>query len=74
VRYPLFWRLSLVGFFDGGNVWEQPYYYELDNLGYAVGTGLRVETPIGPVRFDIGVPVWNKKRSPQFFISVGQAF
>jgi outer membrane protein insertion porin family len=74
LRYPLFWRLSIVGFFDGGNVWERPYHYELDNLGYAVGTGLRVETPIGPVRFDIGIPVWHEKRSPQFFISVGQAF
>jgi outer membrane protein insertion porin family len=74
LRYPLFWRLSLVGFFDGGNVWERPYHYELDNLGYAAGTGIRVETPIGPVRFDVGVPVWNEKRNPQFFISVGQAF
>jgi len=74
LRYPLFWRLSLVGFFDGGNVWERPYHYEFDNLSYAAGTGLRVETPIGPIRFDVGVPVWNEKRSPQFFISVGQAF
>ena len=74
LRYPLFWRLSLVGFFEGGNVWERPYHYELGNLGYAVGTGLRIETPIGPVRFDVGFPVWNEKTSPQFFISVGQAF
>jgi outer membrane protein insertion porin family len=26
------------------------------------------------VRFDVGFPVWNEKTSPQFFISVGQAF
>jgi outer membrane protein insertion porin family len=73
-RYPLFWRISLVAFFEGGNVWEKSYHYELNNLSYAVGTGLRVETPIGPIRFDVGFPVWEEKRSPEFFISVGQAF
>lgn len=74
LRYPLFWRISGVAFFEGGNVWEHSYQYELNSLGYAAGGGIRVATPIGPVRFDVGVPVWNTKKSPQFFISVGQAF
>ncbi len=74
LRYPLFWRLSGVAFFEGGNVWRHSYQYKLNSLGYAAGGGIRVATPIGPVRLDVGVPVWNKKKSPQFFISVGQAF
>ena len=73
-RYHLFWRLSTVLFVEGGNVWTESYNYQLGDLNYAVGTGLRVDTPIGPVRFDVGFPVWNQKRSTQFFISVGQAF
>ncbi len=73
-RYHLFWRLSTVLFVEAGNVWTGSYRYELGNLNYAAGTGLRVDTPIGPVRFDVGFPVWNQKRSAQFFISVGQAF
>lgn len=74
IRYPLVWRLSLVAFFEAGNVWEKTWAYDFNELGYAAGSGLRIETPIGPVRFDVGVPVWNEKRSAQFFISVGQAF
>ena len=74
IRYPLFWRLSMVAFIEAGNVWERYYSYNLGNLGYAAGPGIRIETPIGPVRLDLGFPLWNQKTSPQFFISVGQAF
>jgi outer membrane protein insertion porin family len=74
LRYKLFWRLSGVVFLDAGNVWQQSYDYQINELGYAAGSGLRLDTPIGPVRFDVGFPVWNEKKSPQFFISVGQAF
>ncbi|WP_321346611.1 BamA/TamA family outer membrane protein [uncultured Draconibacterium sp.] len=74
LRYPLFWRLSGVAFVESGNVWEKAFSYNFNDLAYAAGGGLRVDTPIGPVRFDVGFPLWNEKKSPQFFISVGQAF
>lgn len=73
-RYPLFWQLSGVVFMDAGNVWTESYSYKLNELAYAAGSGLRIDTPIGPIRLDIGFPVWNEKKNPQFFISVGQAF
>jgi outer membrane protein insertion porin family len=74
LRYPLFRKLSGVAFLDAGNVWTKSYSYRLNDLAYATGPGIRIETPIGPIRLDVGFPVWNEKKSPQFFISVGQAF
>jgi len=74
LRYNLFWRLSAVVFMDAGNVWLPSFEYHINELSYAAGGGLRIETPVGPIRFDVGFPVWNQKKSPQFFISVGQAF
>lgn len=74
VRYHLFWRIGGVAFLDAGNVWRESFKYKPGDLSYAVGGGLRVETPIGPIRLDLGVPVWNEKKSVQFFISVGEAF
>ncbi|PTN10140.1 outer membrane protein insertion porin family [Mangrovibacterium marinum] len=74
LRIPLAWKLSVVSFLDFGNVWVDEFQYQLNELAYAGGGGLRFDTPIGPIRFDVGVPLWNEKRSAAFFISVGQAF
>ncbi|MDD3078315.1 MAG: BamA/TamA family outer membrane protein [Paludibacter sp.] len=74
VRHPLFWRIQLAAFVDASNVWTETYYYDLRNMDVAVGGGLRIDTPIGPIRFDIGAPVWNEKHKVQFYLSVGQAF
>ncbi|MFA7136154.1 MAG: BamA/TamA family outer membrane protein, partial [Bacteroidales bacterium] len=73
-RVPLFWRINGVAFIDAGNVWSHSFKYNLRELAYAIGAGIRIETPIGPIRFDVGFPIRNEKKKPQFFISVGQAF
>jgi outer membrane protein insertion porin family len=74
IRHHLFWKVELAAFMDAGNVWTSSYHYRFDDLAYASGGGIRVETPIGPIRLDLGVPLWNEKKGIQFFISVGQAF
>lgn len=73
-RHPLFWRIELAAFLDAGNVWKNSFYYRLKEFALTAGGGLRINTPIGPIRFDVGVPLFNEKRSPQFFLSIGQAF
>jgi outer membrane protein assembly complex protein YaeT len=54
LRVPVWGNLSVVGFVDAGNVWDEPWDYQLNDLRYAVGPGLRYRTPIGPVRADFG--------------------
>lgn len=41
---------------------------------HSIGGGVRYDTGIGPIRFDIGVPLNEEKRSPVFHVSFGQAF
>lgn len=48
------WVIGAV-FLDGGDVVERPSLLDLGKLHYAVGGGLRYETPIGILRADVGV-------------------
>ncbi len=74
LRYPIYDRLSGVLFYDFGNVWRDSYTVKLDKLRYSVGAGIRVRTPIGPIRLDIAQPVDDIKSDVQYHISVGEAF
>jgi outer membrane translocation and assembly module TamA len=56
----------------------------LNDLRYSVGPGLRYQTPIGPIRFDVGYqlnPIEGllvngqpQSRRLRFHFSIGQAF
>ena len=64
----------------GQNGWE----FKLNDLRYAVGPGLRYQTPVGPIRFDFGyqlnpIPGLLVNGEPQtrrwrIHFSIGQAF
>jgi outer membrane protein assembly factor BamA len=78
LRFPLYKELSGVAFTDMGILTQDRFADIAANkwLG-ASGFGLRLASPIGPIRFDIG---WKwKKRDPQdkslaFFFTLGHAF
>jgi outer membrane protein insertion porin family len=74
LRYPIISIFSGVIFYDFANVWPPSYDYRFGDLRYAAGMGLRVRTPIGPVRADVARPVFDEETTIQFHISVGQAF
>jgi len=79
LRFPLPIKNNLGGvlFYDGGNVYHavniRSFVRDYTNT---IGFGLRYNTPVGPVRFDIGRnlnPVTGISAT-QFFITLGQAF
>ncbi len=84
LRAPVWGNLGAVIFLDGGNVWTNPWDFNLNDLRYDVGPGLRYNTPIGPIRVDLGyqlnpIPnlLVNGKPQPRrfrFHFSIGQAF
>ncbi|MGH9514137.1 MAG: POTRA domain-containing protein [Terriglobales bacterium] len=79
LRYPipLISNLGGVIFYDGGNVYRRINFPEfVNNYSNTVGIGLRYNTPIGPLRVDLGHnlnPVTGISAT-QFFITLGQAF
>lgn len=77
-RFPIRNSWEGVLFFDFGNVYKQSYEIVMDELKYTVGGGLRYQTPIGPVRLDVGYQL-NPPDDPPFnryqiHVSIGQAF
>lgn len=79
LRYPIpiISNLGGVIFYDGGNVYNRINFADfVNNYTNTIGIGLRYNTPIGPVRFDIGhnVNPVSGITSTNYFITLGQAF
>jgi len=87
--------LQLVAFFDIGNAWQnesrdpvtgKKIYkpnrkdaHDFKDLKKGYGVGVRLNTPIGPLRFDYGWPMdpekkGEKKDKGKFYFSFGQSF
>lgn len=91
--FPYFAKYNFGGalFIDGGNVWSsveevEPKHFnpfiasnEMTPLHYrySIGCGIRYNTPVGPIRLDMGLPL-NKTDDIEydylFHISLGQIF
>ncbi len=74
LRFPVWSRLSGVIFMDFGNVWTSSLYFDINDLHYSPGLGIRLHTPIGPIRFDVASPIFDDKTTFEYHLSVGHAF
>lgn len=66
--------LSLIVFLDAGNVWPTANTFNLSDIHFSAGSGLRFATPIGPVGIDFARPVFETEHKWQFHINIGHAF
>jgi len=79
LRFPIYKPVNGTFFFDAGNVWDRLPDVSKIPLRIAIGIGLRVDTPLGPVRFDYAYPFATTKSldtRPQTrtYLELGQAF
>ena len=84
IRIPVGAKLSAVAFVDAGSVGRNPWKLDPGGFRAAVGPGVRYDTPIGPVRLDLGIQLNQipgllvrgkpERRPWRAHISIGQAF
>lgn len=73
------WRrdgpLGFVAFLDGASVSEDEGA-SFDDVRYSAGLGVRYDTIVGPIRFDIATPIDRRDGEDpvQVYVSIGQAF
>lgn len=81
LTFPIIESLKGAVFYDFGNVWEKTSDFGDfggHNYKHAVGVGVRIKTPIGPVKLDLGYPLEpaypGDKRTARFHFSMTRGF
>ena len=54
LRFPVWRDVGAVLFVDGGNVFRRVTEFDIGELRGSVGFGLRYQSPVGPIRLDLG--------------------
>jgi outer membrane translocation and assembly module TamA len=83
-RFAIGRRLNVAAFVEGGHVWQDAWTIQPRSLLYDAGPGLRVDTPFGLIRIDLGYQLNRleglrldgepEKRRWRLNIGIGEAF
>ncbi|MFZ5788455.1 MAG: BamA/TamA family outer membrane protein [Acidobacteriota bacterium] len=75
-RFPVYGPVGGNLFVDAGNNWAGVREVDLGQVRWGAGLGLRVETPVGPVRLEYGFKLDREPWETQgaFFISLGNPY
>jgi outer membrane protein assembly complex protein YaeT len=71
---------GVAGFIDGGNVFARVGHVDPRDLRGALGFGVRYDSPLGPVRLDLGFKMSRltfargRERGWEYHLSIGEAF
>ena len=76
IRFPIIHkRIGGVIFFDSGYVYDELSHFDITSMKSSMGLGLRLITPIGPIRLDYGWPIrYSKNRNKWPRLAFGHAF
>ena len=75
-RHKLWKQLDGAAFLDFGQLSTDAYHIPISDLQFGAGPALSYQTPIGPVRLDLGIPLNKSHGDPswQVYFSIGQYF
>ena len=74
MEFPIFEKVGIRGvvFYDAGNAWgrDERFFQDTQDrvplgLFHSVGVGFRWFSPIGPLRFEWGIPLTPRSETPQ---------
>jgi outer membrane protein insertion porin family len=78
LTYPVFKNFKIAAFYDIGNVWHSTdKTISAKDFKAGTGVGVRVKTPIGPVKVDLGYPLnenHDDKQKIRFHFSMTRGF
>jgi outer membrane protein insertion porin family len=68
--------ISLVAFLDAGNAFAEQENYSITNIRADYGFGMRWNSPMGPMRFEWGIPIHRRpnENSVVFNFTIGNMF
>lgn len=75
VRWQVREKIGVVAFYDYGKLWAESSWEGGSQWHSGAGIGIRYNTPIGPIRFDVAGPTGGDTgEGVQLYLGLGQAF